>query len=298
MNVTGRLIEVVEEFEGSSVKGDVAAGATTFPLADLGDFAEDGLCSILDAPYAFVVDEGAGTLVVDPPLAAAAEDGTPVYSLTWDSKRQSELVAVVDLLDDEAGVARAEVPVALRPMYPVGPSLAGALVDLATTESGYVVTGSPMRGLSIDAASVYNPFVSAYLSSDVSWPNDTYKAITTWGIARMEDVTHDAATGKFTIQTSGVYDVRCGVTFAAGGDVGVRAVRPQFETAAGNAPGRTVRIPGTGITGFETAQIKEFVAGESVYFEAYQNSGAALDMLGVLAGSVRTTATILRIVSA
>lgn len=155
MIVSGELVEVQEVPEGSSVVGALSLGATEVPVANVDDFGEDGICTIADESYTYTLvdqyadlddvdlerliddDPGTGTLVIDPPLVAAVEDGEPVLSCNAWGLPESQLVAYVQVYDDDPEPVPVDVAISDRGYLEVGHYQSGSLVELESTGLGY-----------------------------------------------------------------------------------------------------------------------------------------------------------------
>lgn len=139
---TGLLKEVTEA-EGAGLVGDHAAGATVLEVSS-GGFRDAGTCRVNDADYAYVRDDD--SLSITPALAALAEDGTPVLSLTPTGAVETTLKAQVDLdMDgDPEGDVYPVISGEVAGYYQVGTADAGAIVKVRDTTYGYEIVSRPL----------------------------------------------------------------------------------------------------------------------------------------------------------
>lgn len=281
MTEIGTLREVTEVTEASSLATDVAAGALLLPLMNANDFAEPGLCEVNGASYLYneVTDDGSLVLDSSNPLSAAAVADEPVYSLSDLGTREVKRVAWVRL-DDEGDPVPATIPTGKQGMFRLGDVDQQTLVEVEATRNGLVVVQRIVDEDSFDATMMYVPMAAAAKGSNQAIPHNTWTQVNGWFPTKLDQVGYDSVTSEFIIQVDGWYAVKFGATFASN-TTNVRALRI-FTTYLGVdiGPSRDVRVPSQGVVGMETNQDMSFLAGTRVRFEAWQNSGADLDVRG------------------
>lgn len=177
--ITGDLVEVEEVEEGSSLLGDHAVDATELDVANIDDYGEQGICLIkkdvdvdgnpIYESYTYTtVDEyedlddidledliddeaGPGTIIIDPPLVAAAEDGTEVIVCNAWGKPETTLVAWVQLYDDDPEPTPIDVPTPSRGYLEVGHFQAGSEVQVESVGLDYRLVTLPREQPAMDA---------------------------------------------------------------------------------------------------------------------------------------------------
>jgi hypothetical protein len=138
--LTGTLVEVVPEVQGSSLTADVAAAGTVLPVADISDFPDAGSVQVGAVTYAYTLDEAAGTLVLGAGLSALAEEGDRVALLNAQGEVEQVVYALVDIEgDDGSDPVSAVIRTAEQPFFPLGTQEAGSVVEVESIPEGYVV---------------------------------------------------------------------------------------------------------------------------------------------------------------
>lgn len=296
MSVRGWAQGAAWEPLGSELVADAASGSTVLTVDWVGQFDDEGgSLSLNGVTYTYSaggIDEDAATITLDTATVADAATDDPVLVVSG-GQILSDLVLHVSCGDgDDIEVV---VPFTDRDLWPEGDY--DDPVQVIVSDDLERIIDVPGRTPARDGAYVVNPLAMGYLPTDISWPDNSFDTIDAWTVYELEDITYDAGTGKFTIHTEGLYDIRMGVTFDVNTS-GTRAVRPAFDNVLfGGFFGRMIRIGAStaGTTGVETAQIKRCGEGEQIWFQAHQSSGAALDLRGLTGFSQNTTLSIVRI---
>jgi hypothetical protein len=303
--IHGRVTGISRDDLGDEASAAALTGATSITVDDGSDFDEDGGHVLINGEvYAYTgmeyvgdaADEGdPAVLTLATGLLADVAEGDRVD--VWDATLGEVAVEyVATLSSDSADVAgdvlEADVDHRLVPMLAEGIRATGAeSVELERDGDDLRVVRPLGKTAAIDGAAVVNPLAMGYRITNQAIPDDTAYHTVMWAVLESEDITYDSGTGKFTVHADGIYDFRFGVKFAnAGGGGGARGVQPVFETFLGTVIGREVRIPALAATAVETSQLKNLLSGERIYFQAFQNSGASLDLL---AGD--TTVSVMRV---
>lgn len=116
---TGKVIEVITEYAGTTLVGGHLAGTSTLQVADVVDFNEDGgLLSIDNGwfPLQYVsTDEEAATITLANPLASDLDADTPIQLYP----AAPEITATVDLGEGDA-IEGVIIPAALVGLLPEG----------------------------------------------------------------------------------------------------------------------------------------------------------------------------------
>lgn len=288
----GRVTGVTPLDLGDEASTASAADALTVTVDDGSDFDEDGGHVLINGEvYAYMgmeyvgdaADEGdPAVLTLATGLLAAVAEGDRVDVWDPNARRGAGAVAVeyvATLASDSSDVAgdpfEADVDHRLVPLLREGIRADGSeSVELERNGDDLRVVRVLGKTAEIGGEYVRSPLALGYLLADASLVNDTWTTVM-WTIESTAEITYDAGTGKFTVQTTGIYDFRFGAKFAGG--TGSRIIQPQFETLVGNFAGREVRIDAGGVAvAVETSQLKNLLAGERIYFEVKQTSGAAL----------------------
>lgn len=303
----GNIQGLTDKVIAAELVTDAVAGATVLYVDDIGPIYKAQSLLIAGLVYPYVdVDEDANTVTIGTPLAAnvyADDETTSSQIAVWDANlgqvasEQSALVAINDL--DDGDPIRATLSHGLADKLGRMPRVQlGESVTIERDTGQWSITELHGKTVSTDGRFAYNPLARAYLPSALSIPNNTWTTIIGMGVYSSDDITYDAGTGLFSINTSATYLIIAGVTFdddAATPDVGSRAIRLRFETFIGTGNSRMVKYPASATTGIETVQEKDFFAGERVAAEAWQNSGAALDILGASGMTANCTFNIRRV---
>lgn len=279
---TGRLVSVEESNDAAGLVGDRAAGATTLTVTDGTAFYLAGSLRVGTSTYAYTrVDN---VLTITPGLAAAVDDGDSVYSLSVTGADEKQLIAHVDLDGDGSVDTEALIPVAENGYYPVGVSLAGALVSLEPWGAyDYRTVGRPTEVPSLDVLMVEAPYLTAYLRSDVSLPHATFVAVDWNGTVRNARVVANPTAPHITIPKTGIYVVTATGAFASN-STGNRYV--QIVVANSDGTGEVVERMTTaapssvGSTVTQAVKTLPLTEGQRLIIKVQQNSGAALDLLG------------------
>lgn len=297
----GLLLEVRADERTTATTAAVAAGATSIPVDDVTPFGDDGgQVDIAGTVYDYTgvdastvtVDGEGGALLIASPLVAAVDEFTLVSELVG-ATVAVDFYAVVDLGQDDEASHHVEVPLVTReerlawPAQTYDPPLPVSLSDDLER-----IVAAPAATPQLDSTYISNPHAMAYKSGSTNWPDNTWQTITDMVVFDSNEVDY-LGSGVFQVLADGYYDCRVGVSFGAS-NAGTRAVRMHYETADGSINSRFVKGPGEGTTGIETAQVKRLNAGETVEFQAWQNSGAALQLIGGI-GSTPTDCAILRV---
>lgn len=298
----GRLVAVAAEVAGDELVKAPLAGTLVLTVGDVADFDEDGgWLRLAGTPLEYVsADDDAATITLALPLPVLTFPLGAIESRVdvWDPDADDVVVEFVArvVLDnqDEGEPVEAGIDHALIDLLPGGIRTRGESVSLEWDGDDLRVVEVAGKRPTASGTYASNPNVLAFLTTTTGTVNNTWKTMLAWspfatipGVDLGEVLTN----GKFRITADGFYDVRFGVTFDLS-SVGSRAVRMRYVTAAGEFTTRAVKVPGEGTTAIETAQMMRFVAGDVLYFEAWQNSGGALSVLG--GTGVGTTASIMR----
>jgi hypothetical protein len=279
----GTLVQVLNPAQGSSLTVDVAAGAEVLPVASLSDFYDDGgILQAGDNTYVYSgFDPDAKTLLLDDPLTTALSEGDEVLSLNALGRPESSWVAEVLIDEDDEDPIEADIPTGMRELFAPGTTAAGALVDVETTATGYRVASRPVDPDEMDGTRIFNPEALALKFDDQPIPHVEWTTVTGWFPYKLDRVTYDGFTGRFTFLVDGAYDIRFGATITSGA-IGNRGVRMRYWNAEGLDIGvsRMFKALGEGSAVIETNQIRRTFAGLSVSFEVQQQSGAELLIAG------------------
>ncbi|NUR79081.1 MAG: hypothetical protein HOQ21_01350 [Dermatophilaceae bacterium] len=289
MSVSGQVVEVRTQDRGSEVVGAPAAGATSVTVADPTPFDVDGQVWIDGTAYTCTavtevddpLEAGStnGVLTLDAGLAAAVTEGTPVA--VWSGTQiLDDVILDVVTMPGEPPVS-VTLTAGQRKDWtmlegPVDPPVAVVLSDDLS-----VLEDAPGYSPTFDSTQSASPMLMAAKGANQTIANNTWTAIDGWFILQDDRITADAAGKVLTVQVDGVYDLRVGVSFDTSA-VGSRAVQPHIYGVDGgdSGPLRLVKLPADGRITVETAQYVRLVAGQSVTFEAWQSSGANLDVRG------------------
>lgn len=295
----GTLENVEMRYGGGILTAVVAAGATALPLDITLDYEEaGGVLELNGESYAYTeVAEESVTLAT--PLLADAEEGDPAWTLDAQGRREESWAANVDLRDGGEPVP-AEIPTTLIPFFPEGDDAAGQDVEVEDTPDGYRVRSRPGQMAQFDNAFSYDPILFAHRpAATTSWPHAAWTEVAGYTITEQADITY-AGAGWWVFNTPGLYQAIGTVAFenvsGAGGARGVRFIFP--APGAGAQSGTTVILPANAdvagaFTGLQVVQWRRFVAGDQIQMQAWQSSGAALDLLGAADGS-RTSVSVRR----
>lgn len=287
---SGRIQSIDPDWRGDTLAADVDAADTVLTVKDTADFDEEETSErwlvIADSdPIAYNdVDDDAGTVTLATPAGADYEAGLPVN--VWDPTVAPDGAKV---LQYEATVMTDRGPVTATldiEKIPFGRAdlLVGASVALEETDQGeWFVSKVYAREAVNDATVTRFPGVKCIHGIDDPISDDTWTLMPNWFVERADRVTLDIVNHRFTVLADGEYDIRCGVTFSPGGD-GRRGVRPHYWGIDGTdldwGFAEMVGADISGKIGVSTAQVRPLLAGMSVSFEAYQNSGGTLDIRG------------------
>jgi hypothetical protein len=276
----GLLLEVVED-EGTGLVGDHAAGATVLAVA-ASAFRAAGTCRVAGVEYAYTRSENADLLSIDPPLAADAEDGDPVESLTPDGRVEQTLVALVDLdLDGESPGVEAVVRGEDVGFYPAGLAAAGAIVQVRDVPYGYETAGRPSDVPSLDSAVITTPYLRGHRVTDVSVASGVLTAVTGWAVSKSTSMDPPSA-GWFPITESGIYLVVFSPSWQANNSGSRYSIIETRDTAGAVASARQVGITSSaGITlGVQVAAALLLPAGWAVRMVVQQTSSGTLNLVG------------------
>lgn len=278
---TGLLKEVTEA-EGTGLVGDHAAGVTVLSVA-AGGFRDAGTCRVNDVDYAYVRDDDTDTLTITPALAALAEDGTPVLSLTPTGAVETTLVAVVDLDQDgdPENDVRAVIPGELAGFYPAGTAAAGSLVRVRDTAYGYEVASRPVDAPPLDSAVITTPYMRAHRANDLVTNHNVLTAIATWVVSESTSM-DPPASGWFPITESGIYLIVFSPSWQANSNGSRYSMIQTKDTAGVIATARQVAIPSSAnITlAVQVSAALMLPAGWAVRMQVQQTSGADLNLVG------------------
>lgn len=148
---TGRILSVEPAPESAGLVGDHDLGATELVVSTGGMFYDAGTCRVGAGDYVYYRD--GDTLTIAPGLLAAAEDGTPVLSLSPSGRPESRRVANVDLDGFGEPTIEALIPTGEHDYYPIGLRLAESLVAVESDGGyGYVTAGRPLEQPLMDPA--------------------------------------------------------------------------------------------------------------------------------------------------
>lgn len=298
--LTGRLVSVTPETDGGNVVTAAPATTTGLTLDDVLDFDDSGWLVLNGgAPLAYTsVDEDAGTVTLAAAVGVAVEVDDRVDVFNPGAGAGGSIVveyAAQVLLDDQDPEAKPiEAELSHNLVQLLGTKvrdLTGEWVTLEQPDEAsddYTVVGVSGKRPQSDGAYTYNPLVSGHLAANTAWPDDDWNVIP-WTFEDQVDVPYDPATRKFTIVVAGKYLISVGGAFESNSN-GRRGVAIWIENAGGLVLGRRIVIPAEQVTATEATRIIRLYAGDRVYLEAFQTSGAALDLL-----ANPTTVDILRV---
>lgn len=290
-DLTGVLVEVTEAQDSSTLIADVSIGGLLLPLQNADDFPEPGLCSVAGASYLYneVTDNDELVLDSSTPLLAnlLADDENTVYALS-DPGTEDVVRTVWVRVNGEPKPIPSSLPTGMRGYFRLGDADAGALVKIRSTASGYEVVSRPVDEDGLDLTSTYVPTVSAAKGTSQAIPHNTWTTLTGWFVTKRDRITADFF-GGFTVERSGLYDVRFGVSFDTN-TTGQRAIRMRYYLEDGTdiGPSRNIRVPSEGYVGIETNQIASLTVGMRVTFEVFQNGSGVGNTLDVLGSNVYT----------
>lgn len=162
-------------------------------------------------------------------------------------------------------------------------------------EFSWAVADLPDLPLARDSAYIRSPYVAAYKTSDTLWPNNSWTTLTGLTVTDREEIVY-VGNGVFQIVSDGLYECSVGVRFAING-TGARAVRMAYTRNAVVTTSRVNRIAAVSgeQTTVETTQKRRLIPGDTVEFQAYQDSTAQLNLFGAESGTVSTDVTILKV---
>lgn len=275
---TGLLKEVTEA-EGAGLVGDHAAGATVLEVSS-GGFRDAGTCRVNDADYAYVRDDD--SLSITPALAALAEDGTPVLSLTPTGAVETTLKAQVDLdMDgDPEGDVYPVISGEVAGYYRVGTADAGAIVKVRDTTYGYEIVSRPIDQPLIQSLYVHAPRGLA--------SRGTLFAVTAGTTTEVPLLTRDAtfSTDEWTLDAGRltyhgppcVVVAYAGAKWAANG-TGYRRLIIRQGSAAESLVVNQIDPDTSGAPSFHsTSGIFTLADGETLQVDVRQTSGASLNL--------------------
>lgn len=287
MSVRGWATGARWEDRGSELTAPVLAGATTLPVENLAFFDDVGDRLVLNGEILTYTDEDEDTDEITVAVGPTADADVGDKVLVYDGGQVTcDYVLVVDVgPGDPADVI---IPFEQRDMWPEGTY--DDPVQVILSDDYERIESVPARHPARDAGFISTAFTTGYLANDDSWPNNTWTTIN-WvvsdfgksrkhGRAVIGGVSATSLT-TFTIDEAGVYDVRCGGRFEAdGADIGKRGMRAVFTIAGVSTLGFPQMTDSNGITGVAVSQLVWLEVGDTVEFQAYQNSGASIDLLG------------------
>lgn len=274
----GMVVAVLNPEIQTHLTADAAIGATVLMVESTHQFNnEPGDMVAVGAQAAIeILSSDEETITLASGLPAAAIDGDPV-TLVRGGQRATFWDAEVDFGEEET----VPVPIGFdqREKWPAGEY--DPPVPVLVSDDLAAILDAPGRTPSIDGTLTYVPASAGAKGSNQSLAHNTWTTLLGWFTFKLARVTFDAGTGIFTVLEDGIYDFRLGVTFDTN-STNQRAIRMRYYSTTGVdlGPSRMVRFPSDGFTSLETAQYRGLFAGESVSFEAWQNSGVALDILG------------------
>lgn len=287
---TGSVVDVDTIYHGSHLTVAAASGTSVLTLETSSSFSPTGGMLDLDGtPTAYSsADAQAGAVTLAAALSATLEVGYPVWNMAGDKKAET-VWASVDLDDPDAGSVSAIVPTNMTGYLSEEKDYTTPVAVELRLEAG---TWRVVRLLedvaSLDLVTAYAPTAYATKVVDGDILNNTWTTIGGWSPQKQDRVIYDFATARWVVQVDGEYDVRPGVAFSSGGGATEkRAIRIHFWAADGTDLGtsREVRIPGDGFITVETSQYHSVPAGTQISIEAWQNSGATLQIRGAALGT-------------
>lgn len=259
--------------QGSELTVAAAAGATVLNVEDITDFDDGETLEINGRRVDYTtVDEDSDTVTLAAGLTAAAAVDDRVLVVTG-GQVASDYVLYVD--HGPGDPAEVVIPFGDRDLWPEGDY--DEPVQVLLSDDLERIEDVPGRTPQRDGAYTYNPLVSGYLATNTAWPDATWKAVG-WTFEDQIDVPYDSATKRLVIAVPGIYHIVAGAVFASN-DTGRRGLAIWLVRDGSTQLLRRIVIPADGLTGTEGSRICRLYEGDQVYVEAFQSSGAALDLV-------------------
>lgn len=291
---TGVVTDVTPVRSGGTLTTDVTATDTVLPIDDAVDFAEtfeEPRWLVIGAettPRQYIAVENDESAQQSVTLVFAVgtdyEAGLPVTpwdpNATPDDKRAVEYEASV-LLDDQNTTVPARLRHAALPT--AGTSLlVGATVEIGEDEDGdWEVSDVLGREAQVSPSTVASPFCVGSLASDFSVPNDVRTTVVGWTFFQRDFGTNVLTPGVFYARRAGRYLITIGLRWKSN-STGRREGLSRRHTTLGVFDNFVDSREASPTAAMSTQAVSSaFLAvGDAVSFQAYQNSGAALDLFG------------------
>ena len=208
----GTLDNVTAIPAGTFLAADVAAGVTVLPVDWTAEFDEfGGLLGLNDLMLPYVeANEDASTITLADPLAAPAESGDEVLSLSLAGEQRNKITAFVQIDEGEDPVPH-EVPSSLEGRL-TETTPAGTLVQVDT--STRLVVGADDVSAPVDGALVWNPYLARRMTS-VLVPDNTWFTPSAWADSISQAVT--STTTNVVVDVRGFYAIDAQVAWATNG---------------------------------------------------------------------------------